>query len=142
MRSKYHFVATIAASSAIYLIFKSLPCFIISFISGFLIDLDHLLDYYVQEGITLKFEKFYEWCFGRKFKYSTLILHSLEFLFLLWFLIYVFWLGQFWLSLAIGFSQHMIFDLIFNQNILKTHKFYFLTIRIYERFHLKEFLRK
>lgn len=141
MRSEYHFVATIATSSAIYLVFKSIPCFVISFISGFLIDLDHLFDYYAQEGVTLDFGKFYSYCVNHRFKYIILIFHSLELLFLLWLLIYIFKLGQFWLSLTIGFSQHMIFDLIFNQDIVKTHKFYFLTVRIFEKFHLKKFLQ-
>lgn len=141
MRSEYHLIATLATSSVIYAVSKSIPCFLVSFISGFLIDLDHLLDYYIQEGISLDFGKFYNHCIEHRFKYLTIIFHSLELLFLLWGIIYIFKLGPFWLALTIGFSQHMLFDLIFNQDIIKTDKFYFLTLRIYRKFRLEKFFK-
>ena len=140
MKPGYHLIGTLAASSVIYFVFRSLPCLIISFISGFLIDLDHLLDYYSQEGLGLNFRRFYQWCNEHKLKFTILIFHSLELLFLLWWAIYFFKLGQFWISLAIGFSQHMLFDVVFNRNDIKTPYFYFITARALKGFRLRDFI--
>ena len=118
-----------------------MACFVISFIGGFLIDIDHFIDYYIQEGPSLNFSRFYHYCVERRFIYLSLIFHSLEFLFLLWFLIYAFKLGIFWISLSIGISQHMLFDIIGNSAHLKTHSFYFITLRALKGFRFNEFKR-
>lgn len=128
-------------SGILYFLFKSVPCFIISFLSGFLIDLDHILDYYLHTGINLKVSRFFDYCGSRKFEYLTVIFHSFELLFLLWLVIRLFNLGNFWIALAVGFSQHMILDLFGNSKFLKTHSLYFITIRALKGFRFKEFFR-
>mgnify|MGYP001570131313 FL=1 len=139
MRPTYHFIATSIVSGTIYLASKSKSCLIISFIGGFLIDLDHVLDYYLHEGFNLKVRRFYEFCVKCKFTHLTLIFHSLECLILFWSAIYWFKLGNFWLALALGITQHMLFDLVVNRDIFKTPYFYFLTLRILNGFRVKEF---
>ena len=129
-------------SGIIYLASDSLSCFAISFFSGFLIDLDHLVDYYSHTGFNFRVKHFFVWCRSREFEYLTVFFHSLECLFLLWLAILFFGLGKFWVSLAIGFSQHMFFDLVFNRSFLKTHKFYFLTLRLLKGFRIGDFVQK
>lgn len=84
---------------------------------------------------------FYDYCTQRKFKYLSIIFHSIELAILLWLIIYIFKLGNFWIALAIGFSQHMLFDIIFNRNNIKTHYLYFITLRILKGFRVQEFKR-
>jgi hypothetical protein len=43
--------------------------------------------------------------------------------------------------LAIGLSQHMALDIIFNMDKVKTHLFYFLTLRALKGFRFREFRR-
>lgn len=128
-------------SSILYFVFKSVPCFIISFAGGFLIDLDHVLDYYLHTGVNLKVANFFKYYSSLRFEYLTVIFHSFELLFLLWLAIYAFGLGSFWVALAVGFSQHMILDLVGNSKFLKTHSLYFLTIRALKGFRFREFFR-
>ena len=135
----YHFIATSIVSGTIYLASKSESCLIISFVGGFLIDLDHVIDYYLHQGFNLKVRHFLEFCFKRKFTHLTLIFHSLELLILFWLAIYFFKLGNFWLALGLGVTQHMLFDLVVNRDIFKTPYFYFLTLRILNGFRVKEF---
>lgn len=141
IKYQYHFIATTLSSSIIYGATKSVSCFIVSFISGFFIDLDHLIDYYLQEGLSLKFGDFINYCVERRFKYLILILHSLEYIILLWLIIYLYKLGIFWISLGLGLSQHMLFDIIFNKDIVKTQYFYLITLRAIKGFRFKEFKR-
>ncbi len=142
MRPQYHFAATITTSAIIYYFTRSLAASLISFAGGFLIDLDHLIDYYLHEGISLRFGHFVNWCYERKFIRASLILHSLELILLLWAFIYFLELGIFWVSLAIGLTQHMLFDFIFNSDVIKTHNFYFFTARAMKGFRFKEFIRQ
>lgn len=139
MKASYHFAATVAVSGILYFVFHSLSCVLISFASGFLIDVDHLIDYYRITGFNCKVKQFFYYCNTHKLEYLSIYFHSIEFLIMLWIAIYVMKSGQFWISLAIGFSQHMIFDLIFNRTDLKTHYFYFLTIRALNGFNVDKF---
>ncbi|MDD4980146.1 MAG: hypothetical protein PHC54_02585 [Candidatus Omnitrophica bacterium] len=100
--------------------------------AGILIDSDHVLDYYANQGITLKIKDIYAWCVEEKYRLIVLIFHSLELAILLWILIWFLRLGIFWIALAIGITQHMVFDLLFNRK-LKIFA-YFFTFRIIKGF--------
>lgn len=66
-----------------------------------------------------------------------LILHSLEFLFIFWSLIYVLKLNEYWIAAAIGFTQHMFFDILTNYVGLKG---YFLAYRMLVGFETKKII--
>lgn len=142
MKPAYHFIATLTVSSIIYSYYRSLSCGVISFISGFLIDIDHVIDYYLHQGINLKVRRFLRFYHERQFTYLSVVFHSFELLLLLWGVIAALKLGPFWISFAIGMSQHMLFDLVINAKELKTHYFYFFSIRALKGFRAKEFLTK
>jgi hypothetical protein len=83
-------------------------------LAGILIDIDHVFDYYSQRGVTLKIKKIYVWCAETEYNFLFLWLHSLELVILLWLIISFLKLGIFWISFAIGITQHMLLDILFN----------------------------
>ena len=142
MKPHYHFIATLAISGILYGYYRCLSCGVISFIAGFLIDIDHVIDYYLHQGINLNLRRFLRFCYEHQFEYLSVIFHSFELLIILWGAIAVLKLGPFWISIAIGMSQHMLFDLVLNAKELKTHYFYFFSIRALKGFRVKEFLAR
>ncbi|MBU3958786.1 MAG: hypothetical protein KKE91_02875 [Candidatus Omnitrophica bacterium] len=101
-------------------------------------DIDHILDYYLQQGFTLRIKTIYFWICEREFEFVFLFFHSLELLFIIWVIISVFRLGIYWVVFAIGITQHMILDMLFNQNTVYSYS-YFLSYRIIKGFK-KEYL--
>jgi len=108
-------------------------------LAGVLIDVDHILDYYLQRGITLKIRKIYFWSLERQFEFLFLFFHSLELIFLLWIIISLFRLNLFWVAFAIGITQHMVLDILFNRNI--NIYAYFLSFRIVKKFKKENIFR-
>jgi len=109
-------------------------------LAGIFIDVDHIFDYYLQRGITLKIKSIYSWCLEREFNFLFLFFHSLELVFLLWIAISVFKLGIFWVAFAIGITQHMVLDILFNKDVVYSYS-YFLTFRIMKKFRKKNIFR-
>lgn len=68
-----------------------------------------------------------------------LVLHSYEFIMLFWIAIYFFSLSNTWKAVAIGFTQHLIFDQIINP---VTPLAYFLTYRIIRGFRKNAIIKK
>jgi hypothetical protein len=126
-----HVIASGFVSVFVGVHFKSFGCAAVSFASGVLIDLDHLIDYYANHGFTWKAKAVYDSCRKVTFKKLYLLLHSYELIALLWVLVSVYQLSNVWKAIAIGFTQHMIFDQITNPiNTLG----YFLTYRVIKGF--------
>jgi len=121
--------------------FKSKAAFFVSLVTGILIDIDHILDYYIQQQITLRIKTIYLWCIEKRFKLVFLYCHSLELVFILWIAIRLFKLGIFWVALTIGLTQHLVLDIIFNRSIIYPYS-YFLSFRIVKRFKKEDLLRK
>ncbi|MBI4972882.1 MAG: hypothetical protein HZC16_03590 [Candidatus Omnitrophica bacterium] len=96
-----------------------------------MIDADHLLDYYLQEGLSLKIKNIYLWHSQRKARFIFLFYHSLELVLLLWVIISVFRLGLNWIALGLGITQHMVLDILTNPLYSCT---YFLSYRLFKGF--------
>ncbi|MDP2913576.1 MAG: hypothetical protein Q8N91_06180 [Candidatus Omnitrophota bacterium] len=103
----------------------------ISFIAGIFIDLDHIIDHYINNGFTLNPNAVYDACIDIKFKTLYLVFHSYEIVILLWIAIYCFSLSNAWKALAIGITQHVIFDNLTNP---MRKLGYFFTYRALKRF--------
>jgi len=127
-----HAAASFIISIAVYAYFKSFACAAASFLTGVFLDVDHLLDCYINYGPQFKLEDLSRYCAEIRFKKLTLIFHSYELAALLWVFIFVFSLGDIWVAAAIGVTQHLIFDRLFNDKIGKLG--YFFTFRLINRF--------
>ena len=134
-----HVAASAAVSFAVAAYFRSVPCGICSFVTGVFIDLDHLYDYYREHGFTLNPMDVYRGCSEMDLTKVFLFFHSYELLAVLWVSIFVFSLSKLWVAGAIGLTQHMIFDQIFNP----INKYgYFLSYRIAKGFDIDKILHR
>ena len=104
--------------------FRSVTCGVASFLAGVLIDLDHLFDYYYTHPLTINPKKVYDACMEMNLKRWFLFLHSYELITAFWVIIFFFGLSNIWKAVAIGFTQHLVFDQLFNP--INTYG-YFLT---------------
>jgi len=134
-----HAVASGFISIFVWVHFKSIGLAAISFASGILIDLDHFIDYYSNHAFTVNVKRMYDNCVNIRFKKLYLLLHSYEIIALLWIAIYVFSLPNVWKAIAIGFTQHLLFDQITNP-INKLG--YFLTFRVLKGFNKELIIRR
>lgn len=126
MRLKGHVIATLTVSSIIYFVFNSFSAFISSLIGGILIDIDHLLDYYLHRGFDLRVKNFFNWCYRNQWETLIIFFHSIELIFIIWLVISVFNLGIFWIGLAIGLSQHIVLDILGNSDMLNLFSYFFI----------------
>ena len=115
MRLRQHVIVSLTFSAFLFVITKSWVIFTASFISGVLIDLDHVLDYLWEPGMCFRVKEFFDIHYNDKLTFHLVIFHSWELLFPL--NIYVFLLsGNLWImGITIGFTQHVILDQIFNK---------------------------
>lgn len=125
-------------SAFVWIHFRSFGCAALSFLTGVLIDLDHLFDYFTTYRFTLSFRRIYCACSRARFKRLYLLVHSYEIVILLWIAIYVFSLSNAWKAVAIGMTQHLVFDQLTNP--LKRYG-YFLTYRVLHGFRKEMIVR-
>ncbi len=126
-----HVLASGSISALVWVYFKSFGCAAASFAAGVLIDLDHLIDYCASHGFTWKAQAIYDACRRINLKKLYVVLHSYELIILLWIAIYVFSMSIIWKAVAIGLTQHIIFDQLTNP--INTFG-YFFTYRIIKGF--------
>ncbi len=104
-----------AASGIISLIFasitKSLGGSIVCFLSGILIDIDHLIDFWIaKKKIILSYKGLFSFCAWEKEGKLYLIFHSLELLMALWLAIFLLNLNIVWVGFVIGLTFHLLLD--------------------------------
>lgn len=131
VRVKQHIVSSGIISSVIYALTNSPLSAIASFLAGVFIDLDHVIDYYLNYGFNHKFKEAYEAMVNFRLSRIYLFLHSLELLAVFWVVIFLIPLGSIYCAIAIGFTQHIIFDQISNP---VSPKAYFLSYRVSNKF--------
>jgi hypothetical protein len=124
--------------ASIFLYFTRSPlAFLFCLSAGFLLDVDHILDFWLYKGkITFSREIFQE--FYKNWDKIIVLLHSIELLIPLWIFAYV--LREYLISFAIsaGFILHLTLDFLsYDLQPLS----YFLIYRLLRRFH-KEFICK
>lgn len=114
MRVRAHIAATAVFGGLLYYIFRSIPMLISVFLSGVLIDLDHVLDCYLNFG-----RKFNVWntinvCENLQLKKTYLFLHSYELLLIYSFIVRWLNLGPVWFGIATGLTFHILLDRMYN----------------------------
>jgi hypothetical protein len=96
-------------SAGIYSASRSLTITLVSFAAGFLIDLDHVIDYWRAYPLCCDIRHFFRTCQEYRLDSLTLFLHSWELLVLLCLFAYL-TRSAIALGLALGFTQHLLFD--------------------------------
>ena len=114
MTPKYHIAASTIISGILYSLFNSWAMSAASFVTGILIDIDHIVDYSIAHGLRIDIKDFFKFFYEERYRRITLIFHGWE-----WLLILVLAAWQtdwnLWVTGAlIGWGQHMFFDKIFN----------------------------
>lgn len=115
MTPAQHIVASTATSTFFYYLTQSWPGTVVCFLSGILIDLDHVLDYWIfKRKISLSFKELDNFCTEDKSGKIFLILHSYELMFILWIVSAYFKWPTEWLGALYGMSVHLLCDQIGN----------------------------
>ena len=65
-------------AAALYAYSRSVPEAASCFLSGVLIDLDHVVDFHLFSGERFSLVNFFSWCYESRWRKVTLILHSYE----------------------------------------------------------------
>ena len=114
MKPVPHIVASGIISILSIAYFRSFGYAAVSFLAGFLIDADHIIDYYLNREFTFNIKKIYHSCLVMDLKRVYLVLHSYELIAFLWTVIYIFSLSKLWQAITLGLTQHIILDQITN----------------------------
>lgn len=130
--------------TAVAFYFRSVTCGVVSFLAGVMIDIDHLFDYWMEYGFRrFTVKRFYTCSYRVRYDRLTLIFHSYELIIILWLMIGVFSLSNIWKAVAIGLTQHLLFDHFRNLFNGKLDRFgYFLTFRLKNKFKTDRIAKK
>jgi len=129
MRVLAHILLSVAIGLPFYYIYGLIP-FLLIFLSGVAIDIDHLFDFilWAKDRSIRAFLVQGVWLI--KPHVSDTFFHSFELVFFLWIVISYFDLFQLLLPLMVGFTVHLLSDLIYNYQRYGTKpENYFLIFR-------------
>lgn len=114
MRIRQHITTSALLSAVLFYFIKSPPMAIGAFASGILIDLDHVLDCYLNYGLKFNLFKTNEVCEFARLKKVTWVFHSYEFvlIFSLWMFLFKKW--GIWYGITAGVFLHMLLDQFYN----------------------------
>ena len=115
MTPTQHTIASGITSAVFYAYSHSLPASLSCFLSGILIDVDHILDLCIyKRKLNFTIRDLFNFCEREKGGKLYLIFHSYELLAFLWVSIIAFHGPTVWLGLAIGVSVHIFLDQVAN----------------------------
>ena len=123
MKPHHHVASSILIAGILYVFFKSWTMALICFLSGILIDLDHIYDYSREFGFPFNIKKFYKAYYSNEFSRWIMVLHSWEILFLIgmvaWFTGWNPWIT----GILAGFGHHLVLDTLYNNERLRSYSF-------------------
>ncbi len=112
MRLSAHVVLTVPVAATFYGITKSWSGLPGVFITGILLDVDHWFEYWHDCGMNLNIVKFFEYGNSGINTHHYIILHSYEFLFLLFIGMQFPKLHYFFLGMIVGLIPHLFLDYV------------------------------
>ena len=131
MKPVRHLATSAAVSGALYTLTGDTELSLASFVSGVLLDVDHIPDYLAQPRRSRSVSDFVQTCLGRQLDRAYLVLHAWELLIGAALLTAFTGYGSIPLGLLAGFLHHMLLDHIGN----RVHPFgYSLLWRASKRF--------
>jgi hypothetical protein len=132
MRTVHHVITSAGISLATYGRYRSRPAAIVSFLAGFLLDVDHIVDYVKAHGWRLKWDVFNEACHEKYSGKLYLPLHSYELLAVFFFLFRGPKLQPYRVGITLSILTHLLLDQRYNPS--RKPLTYFLANRIHKRF--------
>lgn len=114
MRVRQHIAISAVFSATLYLIFRSVSLSVAAFLSGFLIDLDHVLECYINYGRKFNIWQTIKVCENCELKKAYFFLHSYELILVYSALVCWLGLGPAWYGIALGLAFHVVLDALFN----------------------------
>ena len=126
MKTTAHIYASAAAGGAAYALTGSPAMAVSCLLSGVLLDVDHLLDYWLLSDEPFTVKGFFSWCHEQRWKKIYLVLHSYE-LYLLLLLAASLFPGRVFAGVLLGTGLHLLMDQLGNKALNKW--FYFMTFR-------------
>lgn len=143
-----HIIASISAGTAVGVFFRSPSVGLVCFLSGLLLDIDHIIEYLINFGwkdFTLK--NFYQTCRRTakqqgepRFKQVHLVFHSLELAFILWFVVF-YTKNAYVFAATLGYSLHLVMDSL-GGDLGIDFLFYFIGWRAKKGFQASSLIRK
>lgn len=111
MMPKYHFAASVVLGGIFFYLTGSLQASMLCFLSGILLDADHLVDFWIYKG-RITFSKEIYQHFYEKFGRVPVLLHSVELLVPIWLLGYLDNSYLISLAISIGVLSHLVSDFL------------------------------
>jgi hypothetical protein len=139
MKIKNHITTSIIISALIFAISKSWIIFTSSLISGVFIDIDHVIDYLLEFRKRFRVNEFFDAYYNDRTLFTMIIFHSWELLIPLNFYAFLISGNPWIIGIAIGFTQHVALDQIFNH---PNGWVYFFFWRVKKGFNLKKMYPK
>ena len=127
MKPIFHLGASIITGVVTFLTTKTISPSIACFLAGWLVDVDHIWDFYKNSGKDFNVKRFVNAFQNGEVKKAYLYLHSYELLFTLVLLCFFTHFNHLLSFTTLGFAVHLLFDQIFNPVKPLT---YFITYRI------------
>lgn len=131
MNATAHVLASATIGGILFLYTRSAAVWVACFLSGFLMDLDHIFDYWANYGFRFRIKHFFYVFREEPLRKVFVLLHAWELVFLL--LAIALWSG--WhpvpTGLLAGVGNHMFFDQFFNKHSWPA---YFLVYRAAVKF--------
>ncbi|UCH79914.1 MAG: hypothetical protein JSW20_09175 [Nitrospiraceae bacterium] len=121
MKLHHHVAVSTTLSMFLFMIFKSSYLSVACFLSGILIDLDHFIDYFREQGINLDIKKFFRICEHAQFNKILLLLHGWEWIIVMCTISWSLGWAPLMTGIIIGFSHHIMLDSLYNRTHLRTY---------------------
>jgi len=146
MKSSVHAITSLSIGTLIWFFTKSLYAGILCFISGFFIDIDHIIEYIIHYGWKdFSFKRLFLICEQtckqegeERFRKMHLVFHIGELAILFW-IVSIYTKNIYLFAITIGYSIHLIMDCIGNS----AHPYYiFIMFRAIKDFDTEKLVRK
>lgn len=121
MKPVHHIAASTIISGALYLIFRLWELSLACFITGFIIDIDHVFDYILENSSDFKINIFFDFFYHEKHQKIILLFHGWEWLLICYIFAELTNYNILVTGILIGYGQHLIFDYIYSKAPLKSY---------------------
>ena len=133
----FHLIAALVAALVVYMFFGDIRYSILAIVVAFFVDVDHLLDYFLAEGLKIDLKSFFSGEFFNKWKRVVIIFHGWEYV-LVFLILFVFTKNPIFAVFSISLFAHYTVDVFTNRHVYKFG--YFLIFRLKHKFSIAKIL--